>query len=220
MTPLAGSKWRYALFLALLLGITLWNVGRADDPAPRVDEGGVLVIDPDSNTEGTGRMVAPAEVVPQTPSGYATYVRRYAGLTFVPRDSDQEHNYSGSGCIEGKVGGTGLWVHSLDLPQGAEITDFRLYYYDSNGSAAVNGWITRFDNAGITEDLISVPSSDAGGYGSVAAPTSILVDNTSFSYVVYGRPGGNDGTTRLCGVAVTYRLDLNNLRLPLIYGGE
>lgn len=212
------------LFLAaLVLGLALGLSGlvRADDKSPAETEQISLeapfVQDGlEMNTEGTGPLqLLPDNAEPATVN-QVTFVRRIAGINFVPRDSDQTHDYGNAGCIQGKTTGTGLWSHALTIPDGSTIEQLTYYFYDNNIAATTTAWITRFDNQGGTEDLTSVASTDTAGYGSLSTAVSHEVDNVNYAYVLYVRPGSNDNTVRACGVAVTYQLNISEITLPVI----
>lgn len=97
-----------------------------------------------------------------------------------------------------------LFVHPLDLPQGARIEYLRLYYYDaSNGSSSA--YISRFDGAGGFADLTSVASAGSDGFGSaLSAHVDHLVDNVDWSYVVYWMSGDTTGAQKVCGLRILY----------------
>lgn len=227
MNASLSSRWLPSLLIAIAIGLIFIGASRAQEPSTGAGteriggaESTAPLVEPGQNSEGTG----PAAFPPPHPSAQsanlAIFYRRYAGLTFVPRDSDQRHDYGSAGCIQGQAGGTGLWVHSLDLPDGAELASMTLYFYDADAGADVTGWITRFDNQGATEDLVNTSSASTAGFGTATATITHVVDNANWSYVLYGRPGSNGSTTRFCGIGVRYSVSPGALRIPLLYGDD
>ncbi|MEL7644664.1 MAG: hypothetical protein AAGU04_00150 [Anaerolineaceae bacterium] len=106
-----------------------------------------------------------------------------------------------------KAAQTSYEVFSLQihLPEGATIEWLRLYYYDSNPGANSTAWITVYDGAGNTTDLINVQSAGSSGYGqSLSTEFSHVVDNSLYTYVLNWRPYELDSRMRLMGMRVAY----------------
>ncbi len=141
-----------------------------------------------------------------------------AGSTFTPRASATTWGYPGAGCVHVAAGGD-LFTLPLNLPQGSRIDYLRLYYYDTSANNST-AWITVYDGAGATVDLISVGSTGNVGYGTtLSAYSGHLVNNASNSYVLNWRANQTGTTMRLCGMRVAYRVPLQLVFLPLAIKG-
>ncbi len=127
-----------------------------------------------------------------------------AGATLVPRASATSWTYPGGGCISAADANDIFNIH-LSIPNGSRIDYLRIYYYDTstNNSTA---WVTTYNGAGVTTDLISVNSTGAAGYGTaLSAYVGHVVDTANNSYVLNWRANQTDSTMRLCGLRVAYR---------------
>ena len=219
-------KWTLTILAAgIILGYLAGNADRPPThattsqeeeeiplPAPATDKTAAA-----SNSEGTGTYKNPERVMGAASLQQATtFTLRLAGTSFVPRDSDQMHDYAGAGCIQGKSLGNGLWAHSLSFPNNAVIRSFTLFFYDDNDTASVQGYVTRYDQQGGFEDIALVNSTDSGGYNDLTVTVNHIVDGLNYAYVAFVVPGGNGPTTRACGVEIQYDIDVSQLSLPAI----
>ncbi len=141
-----------------------------------------------------------------SPPGWSNfYYAFYAGTTLKPRDSATTWEYGGNGCVSAAVGNDWFNVN-LELPEGSRIDYLRIFFYDTSASDSW-AWITSYDGAGNTDDMVDVNSNGTGGYGTaLSAFLGDVVDNSSYSYVLNWRANQTGSTMRLCGFRVAYRL--------------
>ncbi len=159
---------------------------------------------------------APAgpEAVPTVWSSFR-YIN-VAGSILRPRASATEWTYPGGGCISA-ADGNDIFITHLDISHGSRIDYLRIYYYDTSASNST-AWVTTYNGAGVTTDLISVNSTGAAGYGTaLSAYVGHVVDTANNSYVLNWRANQTGSTMSLCGLRIAYRLPLDiQVYLPLI----
>jgi hypothetical protein len=130
------------------------------------------------------------------------------GSVLMPVDSSTTLAYDYMGCVHAKTGGANLLNAPLDIPSGSTLTGMRLYYVDSNASANVQAWITRYDMDGTTfDDIINIASSGSSGRGNVwgdVDPAMGVLDTYSWSYVLNVRVNSASNTLQICGLRVMY----------------
>ena len=145
---------------------------------------------------GDDEMSMSGPVTPMAETDY-TFV---AGSAFSPRNSTTSVTYYSGGCIHA----SDLVTTDLQLPGGTQIIGFRTYYYDNGDSGNISGWITSYDGAGTTTDLLLGHSTIETGYASeyFAFPTSYLVDNHNVALTLIARTTGT--ATQFCGMRVFY----------------
>ena len=133
------------------------------------------------------------------PTGAANDYLFVAGSAFNARTSTQTVTYPGAGCINS----TAAVTTDLQLPQGAEIQGIRTYYYDMASAGSVGTYLTVYDGAGGSSDLLNQDSTLESGYASeyfnLAVP--VVVDNLAQSYVLTANMAAN---LRFCGMRVFY----------------
>ncbi len=142
------------------------------------------------------------------PAATFSYVT-IAGAALQPRNSANDIVYASNGCSYMATGSsTGLLsVADFHIPDGSVIKYLRLYYYDTNAAAGVDGFLTRYAPGTATSDLISAGSSNAFTSGSgfvVSSEITETVNNASYSYVLIGWPDQASSTLRVCGLRVAY----------------
>jgi hypothetical protein len=138
-----------------------------------------------------------------------------AGSSLTPRSSQTAWTYQGVGCVSAS-GGNDIFSMHLDLPQGARIDYLRLYYRDTSGNNST-AWITTYDAAGGFNDLTSVTSSGAAGYGTTLSPfVNHVVNNAARAYVLNWQPNQTGAGMQLCGLRVAYRVAVNTTYLPAV----
>lgn len=138
----------------------------------------------------------------------AYYYYHAAGSAFRPRDSSVDWaNDSSGGCLYLTAGSTGeIFNIHLEVPHGSQIEYLRIYYYDTSASNS-QAWVTRYDDEGGYEDVISVSSDLNTGYGTkLSAQIFHVVDTVNYSYVLNWRPIVVGSTMQLCGLRVAYKL--------------
>jgi hypothetical protein len=128
-----------------------------------------------------------------------------AGTTLLPRNSNTQWIYGGAGCVYSSASNEIFTIH-LDIPNGTRLDYLRVYFYDTsanNGTA----WITSYNGAGTTTDLVDVKSSGNSGYGyTVSSYLGHVVNTSGRAYVLNWWPGQTGASMRLCGLRVAYRL--------------
>ncbi len=132
-----------------------------------------------------------------------------SGPELQPRTTTNNQTYSANGCVYMATGtSTGLLTGTgLHIPDDSVIKYIRLYYNDTNASAGVDAYLTRYAPGSATNDLVSAGSANAfsGGYGFVVSDEiTVTVNNTSYAYILYGWPDAASSTLQVCGIRVAY----------------
>ena len=130
---------------------------------------------------------------------------RLAGSTLRPRNSDVVWQSSGGGgCIYAPSGSTSTWWNlPLTLPQGAEVTGFRMYFNDTATSDSYS-YFTIYDLFGNVIDEWGTASFGDTGTGFSNATFSHVIDYDVYSYVMNWRPGALGSAQQLCGFRIYY----------------
>lgn len=186
------------------------------DPAPTPDTAAQSPApNADASVTSSQGVEAPLPAVPGAPlddlalfpNATAQYYH-VPGSVLMPVDSSTTLAYDYMGCVHAKTGGANLLNAPLDIPGGSTLTGMRLYYVDSNASANVQAWITRYDIDGTDyDDIINIASSGSSGRGNVwgdAEPTMGVLDTYSWSYVLNVRVNSASNTLQICGLRVMY----------------
>lgn len=129
-----------------------------------------------------------------------------SGATLRGRSSTTGYTYQGLGCSYATAGDR-LLNTELPIPDGATIKYLRVYYYDTNATAGVRGYVTRYQPGVATSDLVTVASTAAfaGGYGfTVSTAITEIADNTDYAYTVIGWPDQASSSLQICGLRVAY----------------
>lgn len=132
-----------------------------------------------------------------------------AGPEMHPRSTSNIQTYSANGCIYMSTGANvGLLTGtSLHIPDDSVIKYIRLYYHDTNASAGVDAYLTRYAPGSATSDRLHTGSTNAfsGGYAFVvSAEITETVNNTIYAYHLYGWPDSNVSSLQVCGIRVAY----------------
>jgi hypothetical protein len=201
------------LALTAILGIALTLVVVAQEAT----DDGELVIDAiDSNTEGAQVEPLPDPAAPDATS----YFIFLSANTFTPYDDDMTYNYGGGGCVY-RTGGASFMDHSLVLPQGAEITQVRLYFKDSNSiyNAEVQLWA--FPGGGTSEKIVDLETAGTPGQTWLdSAPFSHIVDNSAEALALrLDYQFGTSDSLEICGVRIRYQYSPYISTLPLVLNG-
>lgn len=203
----------YGLGLTAILGITLTLVVVAQDAT---DDGEPVIDTIDTSTEG-----AQVELVPDPDATDAiSYFLFLSANTFVPYDDDMTYNYGGGGCVY-RTGGASYMEHSLVLPQGAEISQVRLYFKDSNSIYNAEVQLYAFPGDGTNEKLADLQTAGTPGQGYLDSdPFLHSVDNSAeaLSLRLDFQESSND-LLEICGVRVRYQYSPSISALPLILNG-
>ena len=150
----------------------------------------------------------------------ATFYKRYSADTFTPIYSNMQYTYASGGCMY-RTGGNlyDYTAHTVQLPEGAEITYLRLYFYDINADHNVGAKLMSFDNMGNQPVVDAVESSGTPGWSSVGSgyPFSYVVHNMDESIAVWlGFDSNTDYTVQICAVRIQYKYTLSRTSLPVI----
>jgi hypothetical protein len=101
------------------------------------------------------------------------------------------------------------WSATLDLPNGAEITDFEAHVYDQNASTNMNVYLEIVPWGALTASPIITSNYSVGNNGhqylSSTISSPITIDNNNNSYFLYTGFEPNNGL-RLHGVKITYTI--------------
>ena len=101
------------------------------------------------------------------------------------------------------------YLAGVQLPHGAIVTSFKVYWYRDDASATGNADLYRGDFAGNAPDTMATADSNASsGYHSVDDTTisNGTIDNASYKYFAYVLIDNQSATTdvRFCGAVITY----------------
>ena len=149
-----------------------------------------------------------------------TFYKRYSADTFTPIYSDMQYTYGSGGCMYRTSGSLyDYTAHTVQLPEGAEITYLRLYFYDNSADHNVAAKLMSFDGRGSQTVIDSVQSSGTPGWSSVGSgsPFSYVVHNMDESIAVWlGFDSNTDSTVQICAVRIQYKYTLSRTSLPMI----
>lgn len=185
---------------------------------------GVAAKDPGSGQAGNAPEKVTAVEEVELYAGAAApnenyFYKRYSADTFTPAFSDMEYRYSTGGCMY-RTGGASYdhTANSVQLPEGAEITYLRLYFYDMNPDLDAVAQLMTYDGQGHLDLLGFAQSSGTLGWSSVGTSIpSYVVHNVDESLALWLNFGNSTGDTlRLCGVRIQYKYTLFSTSLPLI----
>lgn len=140
--------------------------------------------------------------------GAAGVFLRAAGSNFIPRDSTSTFSYTSAGCLQRDSNtGDSFFTYDIQVPHGAMIDYFRLYYFDGSGTYNLNSELWSFDGAGGATLIAEADSTGDAGFGSIGSGFFSHVVNTnneSLSLVV-SLQGGVGSQIRLCGIRIRYQ---------------
>lgn len=103
------------------------------------------------------------------------------------------------------VASADLFVYPLHLPQNAIVRNLRIYYKDTNVSADLTGYITAYDNAGVSMDLTNVSSSGNAGLASAVSPSlNYTVNDLDHALQIIVSFDTSDPSLLFCGARVSY----------------
>jgi len=204
-----------SLIMTSVIGATIWTTGTLSAQGGKPGTGGPGNPERDPHP---GSYTVPGVAN----SSYLTI----AGYTFVPRPPIPP----ATPTLLGYISGGGVYitnppnndplVANLFLPNGAIMTEFRFYYYDTSDAYTATAELRRTNFQGTVDFLASVSSTtQANGFGSVATTYILnpMVDNSTYAYTVnvYLNPGTtNPDYMRLYGIRVAYTS--SNIYMPVI----
>ncbi len=142
----------------------------------------------------------------EAPDGLLVENVRVAGSTLRPRNSSDGFAVGTSGgCIYNASGSpTGILNVPLQLPEGANVLSYRMYFNDTSASNST-AWLTVYDLYGAIAEEYSVSSSgSAGNSFTDSAQIDHLINPSLYSYVLNWRPVVAGATMQLCGFRVFY----------------
>ena len=163
-------------------------------------------------------VVEEVELLPGPEAGTtATLYKRYSANVFVPYDDDMNYAYQAGGCVS-RISGTSMSEHTVQLPDDAEITYLRVYFYDMDADDDAMATLYSFDGAGNYTLIADAASSGTPGQSSAGSgPFSYLVDNTNEALALrLDFNGGTNSTLRICGVRLQYVYSYSRASLPEI----
>jgi len=131
---------------------------------------------------------------------------RITGSTLKPRSNGTDYAVSGGGgCVYVTGGSHGeAWNTPLFLPQGATVTQFRLYFDDTSAADMV-AWFTVYDLFGdVVQEFSASSFWDTGTGYSTSDPINHQIDYGVYSYVMNWRPNDEGIDMQLCGFRVYY----------------
>jgi len=196
------------LAFALGIGVGLALAGRPGEASTLVSHGETAALPQLAEAAG--------QAAGQNALLAATYLRA-AGSAFIP--SKNVDYFSDQGCTYMQSGAPLTdFFYDLQLPHGAVLDSFTLYYLDSSVALTINAYIAIFDATGSATLVSSVASAGFSGYGSAtSADFSHIVDNLGQALSVWVRiPAGGVSGLQLCGVRVRYQPPQTAAFMPTI----
>jgi hypothetical protein len=154
----------------------------------------------------------------QSEQSQPVFYHRASGLSFFPTDSNWAYFHTTNGCLYRPNDSSNLvrlYTYDLQLPHGAEITTFNVYYFD-NSPSDLTVELYALSGTNITTLIEDASSTAANGYGSTNSGVfSHLVDNISESLTMIVRIGPDqDVDLKLCSIRITYEFDISTNYLP------
>jgi hypothetical protein len=161
------------------------------------------------NVHSYGTVTADGNVITGGSFHYATPRTRVISIppeAFLPTTHDQPYFMDYGAYIES--GFYGL-VAPVQLPQGAIVTQVRLYYNDSHAASNISAHLYKYQmNANYTDILAQLQSTGSPGFGSVTVSTiqNATIDNTTSGYYlnVRGDPYWYLDDLSVMGVTIWY----------------
>jgi hypothetical protein len=196
-----SMTWKNLILVVIpaALMLTVWSAGpaEADDPPS-----------PATSSQGTvAQEMPPAGDPLDDPLLFPNPAARFfhiPGSVLTPVDSSTTLVYDSMGCVHASAGASHLLNAPLELKDGQRIVLLRLYY-DDTSSSDMNGWITRYNEAGTSyEDLVGVQSTGSSGHGSSYGDLDHIVDTYGWSYVLNVRLNSASSALQVCGLRVMY----------------
>lgn len=190
--------------------------GLTTTPTPQPGDGPV--------TKSSSRAVASADNGPDArrasvnaPAATFSYYR-LLGTAFNVRTTATTYAYNFNGCIYLTGGSDNRLMAPLLIPDGSIIKYLRIYYIDESVGTNLTAFLTRYQPGVTSEDLITVDSTGASGYGTTLSDEiTHTVDLTAWAYTVIIAPNANNVTNSICGIRVAYYApSIFGVALPLI----
>ena len=128
------------------------------------------------------------------------------GEAFLPGSNVDYFNTYGSGGAY-IVSGSGALVAPVNLPDGAVVTSFRVFFYDTS-SSDMSVSLQKQGMASSYAAMASVTSSGSAGYYNSADLTisSPQIDNSQYSYLVYAYCSSWSSSLLLKGAVIQYTI--------------
>lgn len=209
------SKKIIVISIVILLSAVLLKVGFTEEDTPLAATNPSEITSDELSTPNTSSQGTEAQSMPDqgeplddqerfpnlSPSAEFYHI---PGSALTPVDSTTSLVYDNMGCVHASAGASYLLNAPLEIPDGSQIVLLRLYYDDTSASN-INGWITRYNEAGTDyEDLVSVDSIGTGGHGSNYGDLDHIVDTYGWSYVLNVRLNASSSALQVCGLRVMY----------------
>jgi hypothetical protein len=141
------------------------------------------------------------------------HVTSVSSEAFFPTTNVNYTNGGGMGGAYLPVGTNGIMTAALQLPDGATVTKFRVYFYDNSPSQDLSVSLDQqfLGGSGGYANVASVTTSGASTAYNYLETTSIIdpvIDNINSGYLiwVYPQPTWNDSFLRVKGASVYYTL--------------
>jgi len=127
---------------------------------------------------------------------------------FVPGSNvDYWNTYGNGGAYI--ASGSGALVAPVHLPQGAVVTEFKVFFYDNSGGDMSVYLQKQSMQGGGYAHMAQVSSAGVLEYDSRTdiSISSATIDNTTYSYLVYAYSAAWDSNLKIKGALVTYTID-------------
>lgn len=155
---------------------------------------------------GAAPAPTPPAVKEAAPAGAGSASLRISGAALHPSSNTVGFAYYTAGSMYATSIPSNWWNAPVYLPQGAVVTNVRMFYYDSNATSNCSGYFGVYDFA--TESVFygtSWNSSGSSGLGYAdSIPINHTVDNSKYVYMLHWLPNVADTTMRLDGFQIFY----------------
>jgi hypothetical protein len=161
--------------------------------------------DPQSS-KGAVVVPKPPAVMETAPAGAGSASLRIPAIAFRPINSSTNMEYYIFGSMFASSNGGGYWDAPVYLPQGAVVTNVRMYYYNTNATTKCNalfGYFNFASESGSYPGNWSSTGSSGLGFDDTG-PLNITIDNTTYAYIVAWQPNVATNTMRLEGFQIFY----------------
>ena len=128
---------------------------------------------------------------------------------FLPYKNVDYVNSAGNGGAYVDAAGFQVMAAPIDLPHGATVTAFKVFFYDASASDLTVTLQRQWLTDGYYTSMASTTSSGTGGYDD-DVDTSInepVVDKLAYGYLVYAYSSNWSSSLRIKGAVITYTID-------------
>lgn len=180
-----------------------WTISGSDLYSAVSGNVGIGTASPSQKLEVSGNLLVDGDITTAAKTRY--YV--VPACTFNPEQSTYSYTRFGL-ALWTSTGGETHWSAPVNLPHGAIMTDFAVWFLDASDVSNISAGLLRCPHGSeSSEHLVAVTSSGSSGEGQMLDDPNInnpSVDNGNYHYYVEVSMGGGDQFLRLRSVRITY----------------